>query len=56
MIFVKNWTFLPSPIFFEKDYTMFKYVLNKKKKLPRLQKCHFNILEKCPLFKIGKRA
>ena len=21
MIFVKNWTFLPSPIFFEKDYT-----------------------------------
>ena len=32
MIFVKNWTFLLSPIFFEKDLDiMFKYLLNKKK-------------------------
>ena len=31
MIFVKNWTFLLSLIFFEKDLDiMFKYVLNKK--------------------------
>ena len=46
LICIKNRTFLLSLIFFEKDLDiMFKYLLNNIKKLSRLQKCHFNILE-----------
>ena len=45
MIFVKNWTFRLSLISFEKDLDlMFNYVRNEKKRLCRLQKCHFKIL------------
>ena len=45
MMFVKNWTFLQSLISFEKDLdVMFNYVRNEKKRLCRLQKCHFKIL------------
>ena len=45
MILVKNLKILLSLIFFEKELDMmFNIVLNRKKGLSRIQKCHFNIV------------
>ena len=52
--FRQNLKFLPSLIFFEKDLDMMSNnVLNKKKGLSRIQKCHFNIVGQCPYFQTG---
>ena len=54
MIFVKNLKILLSLIFFEKDLDMMSNnVLNRKKGLSRIQKCHFNTVGQCPYFQTG---
>ena len=54
MIFDKNLNILLSLIFFEKDLDiMFNNDVNGKKRLSRVQKCHFNIVGQCSFFKKG---
>ena len=54
MIFVKNLRIVLSLIFFEKGLDMMSNnVLNTKKGLFSIQKCHFNIVGQCPYFQTG---
>ena len=54
MIFDKNLNILLSLIFFEKDLDiMFNNDVNGKKRLSRVQKCHFKIVGQCSFFKKG---
>ena len=55
MTLVKSVKLLPKLIFLKKGLgMMFDDVPYIKKSLPRLHKCHFNIVGKCPFFQRSK--